>query len=74
MPSTSMEQAQLVCERLRQEIMALDWQDIAPDISITVSIGLAISDELTDAKQLLFLADQALYQAKQQGRNRVCAA
>jgi diguanylate cyclase (GGDEF)-like protein len=74
MPSTSLEQAQLVCERLRQEVMALDWQDIADSISITVSIGLAISDELTDAKQLLFLADQALYQAKQQGRNRVCAA
>jgi diguanylate cyclase (GGDEF)-like protein len=64
----------LVCERLRLEIMALDWMDIADGISITVSIGIAISDELNDAKQLLFLADQALYQAKQQGRNRVCAA
>ncbi|EGM79525.1 diguanylate cyclase (GGDEF) domain-containing protein [Rheinheimera sp. A13L] len=74
MPSTSLEQAQLVCERLRLEIMALDWLDIAEGISITVSIGIAISDELNDAKQLLFLADQALYQAKQQGRNRVCAA
>lgn len=74
MPSTSLEQAQLVCERLREEIMLLDWLDIADGISITVSIGIAISDELNDAKQLLFLADQALYQAKQQGRNRVCAA
>lgn len=74
MPSTSLEQAQLVCERLRLEIMALDWLEIAEGISITVSIGIAISDELNDAKQLLFLADQALYQAKQQGRNRVCAA
>lgn len=74
MPSTSMEQAQLVCERLRLEIMALDWHEIADGISITVSIGIAISDELTEAKQLLFLADQALYQAKQQGRNQVCAA
>lgn len=74
MPSTSLEQAHMVCERLRLEIMALEWQDIADDISITVSIGLAISDELSEAKQLLFLADQALYQAKQQGRNQVCAA
>ena len=74
MPSTSMEQAQLVCERLRLEIMALDWQEIADGISITVSIGIATSDDLTQAKQLLFLADQALYQAKQQGRNQVCAA
>ncbi|WP_164731816.1 ligand-binding sensor domain-containing diguanylate cyclase [Rheinheimera mangrovi] len=74
MPSTSLEQAQQVCERLRLEIMALDWLDIAQELCITVSIGIAISDELTDAKQLLFLADQALYQAKQQGRNRVCAA
>ncbi len=74
MPSTSIEQAQLVCERLRQEIMALDWPEIAEGVSITVSIGIALSDEVTEAKQLLFLADQALYQAKQQGRNRVCAA
>ncbi len=74
MPSTSSEQAQLVCERLRQEIMALDWQEIADGIRITVSIGIAVSDDLTESKQLLFLADQALYQAKQQGRNRICAA
>lgn len=74
MPSTDMEQAHLVCERLRQEIMALDWLEISASLSITVSIGIAISDDLTEAKQLLFLADQALYQAKQQGRNRVCAA
>ena len=74
MPATTLEQAQSVCERLRHEIMQLDWQDIADGICITVSIGVAISEDLTDAKQLLFLADQALYQAKQQGRNRVCAA
>lgn len=74
MPFTSLDQAQLVCERLREEIMLLDWQDIADGVCITVSIGIAISAELTESKQLLFLADQALYQAKQQGRNRVCAA
>jgi diguanylate cyclase (GGDEF)-like protein len=74
MPSTSLEQAELVCERLRLEIMLLDLQHIAQGLKLTVSVGIAVSDTLTEAKQLLFLADQALYQAKQQGRNRVRSA
>jgi diguanylate cyclase (GGDEF)-like protein len=42
---------------------------------VTTSIGLAVfPDHGLDSRQLLDQADQALYQAKQQGRNRVAIA
>jgi len=45
-------------------------------IPVTVSIGLVAydprKDDFTEAKMLIAAADECLYQAKQQGRNRVC--
>ena len=44
-------------------------------LTITVSIGVAESDELGgDPDDILRAADQALYEAKRTGRNRVCVA
>jgi diguanylate cyclase (GGDEF)-like protein len=44
-------------------------------ISVTCSIGVAeLNDRIQDAKHLLEAADQALYQAKRLGRNRVVRA
>ncbi|EDP69150.1 GGDEF domain protein [Carnobacterium sp. AT7] len=40
-------------------------------IKITVSIGLAASDQNKDMKKLYRLADRCLYMAKNQGRNKV---
>ena len=44
-----------------------------PDITLTASFGIAelISSRANSVHQLIGFADQALYQAKQQGRNRV---
>lgn len=43
-------------------------------IHLTVSIGVAqwLPDESTE--QFIFRADQAMYQVKQTGRNRICSA
>ena len=38
---------------------------------ITVSVGIAFSNDAESANDLLAHADQALYQAKESGRNRV---
>ncbi len=58
-------------EGLRREIEALNPAGVA----ITVSIGLATNQHRPEMTltQLLNHADQALYTAKAQGRNQVCA-
>lgn len=73
LPELSAEQATLVAERLRQQIA--DMPVVMPSgetTTITVSIGFAMltaQDEQLDA--FIKKADLALYQAKEQGRNRV---
>lgn len=60
-------------ESIRKDISALIHYTDIPLKELTVSIGLAVYEaDVADHKQLLELADQALYKAKQQGRNRVC--
>lgn len=55
-------------EHIRQEIEALHPQGIR----VTASIGVAeVSDGVTSVQTLLKKADDALYQAKDEGRNRV---
>ena len=64
--------AALVAERLRRLISDTPFQTEAGPISITVSMGLAIvTKDTPDLGTLISQADQALYHAKQAGRNRV---
>jgi len=60
-----------VAERLRQaisEIIVLG--DSGEEIRFTVSIGISSSDSTKDINTLIKMADDALYQAKEGGRNR----
>ena len=66
---SSAQAAELVAERLRKAIEADDSGDDLPPA--TVSIGLAVYDGELDAEELLHRADQALYTAKREGRNRL---
>ena len=71
-PDTSLEQALVVANRLREAANLLRFDDIDPALRVSVSIGAAQSrkaEESCDA--LLDRADAALYRAKQQGRDRV---
>lgn len=71
----SVEQAMLAAERMRAAIEALDVEAEQQTIKVTSSIGVAqISSDDPDTKLLFTRADQALYQAKQTGRNRVIKA
>jgi diguanylate cyclase (GGDEF)-like protein len=67
---TSLDQARLACERLRQSVEAHLWSEAHPDLKATVSIGLA-SGLAKDYETLLVCADEKLYEAKHSGRNRV---
>jgi diguanylate cyclase (GGDEF)-like protein len=64
-------QAQDICERLRIAISAHAWQDLAPGLAVTISLGLTGGPPPEQAKLLVDRADHALYAAKRAGRNRV---
>ncbi len=72
MPETSEENAKLACERFRKLIEKHPWKTIHPDLSITMSLGLASNNHLSDISSLFELADTKLYEAKHNGRNQVC--
>ncbi len=76
MPNTPLEVASKVAERLREMIEKTPFRlRSGAEISVTASIGLAaISKDYLSQEQLMRRADQALYQAKHEGRNRVVAA
>ena len=68
---TTPELALHLIERVRQRIAAHDWSTVAPGLSVRVSAGLAgyrAGDSIT---AVTGRADRALYQAKNQGRDRV---
>jgi len=73
LPETSRDAALATAERLRERLPQQCW-DGHHGLSITLSIGLATLDNTTaGADALVVAADTALYAAKSNGRNRVCA-
>ena len=76
MPETDMGVATIVAERLRRRIASERFpiQQGTNSLEVTISIGLATLDAADDnAGSILKRADQALYRAKRDGRNRVVA-
>lgn len=71
MPSNGMRAAAAACERGRAVIEAEDWNQVAEGLVVTASIGLAIAADADALPGVLQLADERLYDAKRQGRNRV---
>jgi diguanylate cyclase (GGDEF)-like protein len=71
MPLTDARAATACCERIRTAIRAEDWERIAPGLAVTTSIGIASTDDPHDLEALVKLADERLYAAKRDGRDRV---
>lgn len=59
------------CEGIRFAISATDWSDLAPGLAVTASIGLASGDGSMPSGELMQAADNRLYIAKTNGRDRV---
>ncbi len=62
-----------LAERLRQTVESHEVHDKGNVLHITISLGIATfpSEQISDSKELIECADKALYQAKENGRNRV---
>jgi diguanylate cyclase (GGDEF)-like protein/PAS domain S-box-containing protein len=72
MPHADREQALVIAERLRNELQHNGHDLFADNRTITASFGMALLDKgMSDPTQLIINADDALYLAKEQGRNRI---
>ncbi|MDD2927880.1 MAG: GGDEF domain-containing protein [Candidatus Omnitrophica bacterium] len=70
---TDKEQASFAAERIRQAIEALVIKAYDEELKVTVSIGVsAFPDNTGHMRDLIEMADQALYLAKETGKNKVC--
>lgn len=72
--NTEMEGAALLAERIRQSVESLLIYEDQFKVAVTVSLGVTQMQANDSVKQLFVHADQAMYQAKQNGRNRVMRA
>lgn len=73
LPETSLADARIVAERLRGAVEQHAGKSLrSQEVKITSSFGVAELDRsMLDPAELLGRADEALYQAKNEGRNRV---
>ena len=66
---TDLEQAHIMSEKLR---VIIENEDFSPVSNVTVSIGIAQFTKGEPTAKFINRADEALYEAKQTGRNKVC--
>jgi diguanylate cyclase (GGDEF)-like protein len=73
LPGASREEAETMAERLRQGVLA---DTVGGGLRVTMSFGVSASsrEQAFDYQQVCEEADAALYEAKRQGRNRVCSS
>jgi diguanylate cyclase (GGDEF)-like protein len=77
LPETSKRQARVLAEKIRKEIEQthFEFQDNQPGGRVTISVGVStFPDDAVHLKDLIEKADQALYRAKEGGRNSVVLA
>jgi len=74
LPCTNTEQALDVCGQLRRAVQDAEWSDLADELAVTISFGLAETVGASLYQGVLKEADVRLYRAKNEGRNRVIAA
>jgi diguanylate cyclase (GGDEF)-like protein len=74
LPETDTQAAQVVAERIRQRIEEHEFSlNVEGKVKVTISIGLsACPKDANNIRDLVDYADQALYRAKETGRNKVC--
>lgn len=75
LPETNLEGAAAVAERLREMVEKYPFQYEGKSYALTVSVGVSATDgnRALSPTELIGEADEKLFEAKRQGRNRVVA-
>jgi two-component system, cell cycle response regulator len=73
--ATALDNALILADRLRKMMEAMEFDFEGKKLKITVSVGVSAldPDRAVTAEDLIKQADRYLYEAKEQGRNRVCS-
>ena len=75
LPGTGIDKAYPIAERIRLSLKKNPFEQTGLSIPVTVSVGCAtMKEDITDAAGIYLLADAALYNAKNSGRDRVVVA
>ncbi len=78
LPETPLAAARDIAETIRHKVQDLSIAHVCAENCVTISLGAAClrpaHDDVEGPEQLIRMADQALYQAKGQGRNQLCLA
>jgi diguanylate cyclase (GGDEF)-like protein len=69
----SLTDARARCELLRARVADYSWELLQSGLTVTISLGVAVVPAGGDLPAAMTLADQRLYDAKRDGRNRVDA-
>lgn len=69
--NTEIEQAVPIAERIRSGLENYNFNDLAPALNVTVSMGMANFKQFNSIQETLMCADNRMYAAKQSGRNQV---
>ena len=72
-PEADTPEVAAICEELREAVANADWESLRPDITVSLSAGVAAMRPGLTRSALVNDADRKLYQAKAAGRNLVFA-
>ncbi len=74
LPETGLEESFVIAERIRRLVESTLFEAGKAQVHLTVSMGISNfpSQRVKSKEELIKMADQALYDAKRGGRNRVC--
>ena len=73
LPSSSVKDSIEAMEKVRKKLETSPFNFHGEPVNITMSFGVTEIEEGDSVDELFARADQALYQAKENGRNRVCS-
>lgn len=71
LPDASLDSGYTTIDRLRAAVHAYDWQQVANGLQVSFSAGVAAYCAGDSVHMMIKRADDALYEAKHAGRNRV---